>query len=129
MPLTRIEIREGRTTEGKQALLDAVHDALMEAFRIPEDDREQRLIEYPAECFEIPPDKSDERVLVTIDAFAGRSADAKRNLYRGIVARFEALGVHPRDVLIVLNEVPLDNWGIQGGQMASDVDLGFAVDV
>jgi phenylpyruvate tautomerase PptA (4-oxalocrotonate tautomerase family) len=39
------------------------------------------------------------------------------------------LGVDPRDVLIVLNEIPLENWGIRGGQSAADVDLGFALDV
>jgi hypothetical protein len=29
----------------------------------------------------------------------------------------------------VLNEVPLENWGIRGGQPASEVDLGFKVNV
>ena len=33
------------------------------------------------------------------------------------------------DVFVVLQEPPLDNWGIRGGQMASEVDLGFEVHV
>ncbi len=129
MPLVTIETREGRSEEARRALLDAVHDALVEAFEIPEDDRQQRIVEYPPENFETPPGKTNNHLLVTIDAFAGRSPDAKRRLYAGIVRRLEPLGIEPVDVLIVLNEIPLENWGIRGGLMAADVDLGFAVDV
>ena len=129
MPLVTIEMREGRTAETKQALFEAVHAALVEGFEIPEDDRQQRILEYPAENFEVPSGKTTDHLLVTIDAFSGRSLEAKRRLYAGIVRRLETLGVEPRDVLIVLNEIPLENWGIRGGQSAADVDLGFAVDV
>ncbi len=64
-----------------------------------------------------------------IDCFAGRSVQAKRNLYTEIVDRLAALGI-PRDhVLINLNEIQAENWGIRGGQAACDVDLGFDVHV
>ena len=33
------------------------------------------------------------------------------------------------DITIVLHEVPTQNWGIRGGQPASEVDLGFEVKV
>jgi phenylpyruvate tautomerase PptA (4-oxalocrotonate tautomerase family) len=129
MPLVKIETQEGKTTETKRGLLDAVHEALVEAFEIPDDDRQQRIQEYPVDDFEVPPSKSANHVVVTIDAFPGRSAGAKRELYAGIVRRFADLGVDPLDVLIVVNEIPLENWGIRGGQSAADVDLGFALDV
>ena len=129
MPLVKIEMREGRTTAAKQALLDAVHEALVAAFAIPVTDRQQRVLEYPGENFEVPTGKSADHLLVTIDAFPGRSAAAKRDLYAGIVGRFAELGVDPLDVLIVVNEIPLQNWGIQGGQAAADVDLGFSLEV
>ena len=129
MPLVTIETRAGRSGDAKTALLDAVHESLVEAFEIPEGDRQQRVMEYPPENFEVPPGKSANHLLITIDAFPGRSLDAKRRLYSGIVARLGELGVEPRDVLIVLNEIPLENWGIRGGQPAADVDLGFALDV
>ena len=129
MPLVKIETREGRTAEAKRALLDAVHDALVEAFEIPDTDRQQRVVEYRADNFEVPPGKSADHLLITVDAFPGRSGKAKRELYAGIVGRLEELGVDPLDVLIVVNEIPLQNWGIRGGQSAEDVDLGFALDV
>lgn len=38
-------------------------------------------------------------------------------------------GIEGNDIMIVLHEVPLENWGIRGGKPASEVDLGFKVDV
>jgi phenylpyruvate tautomerase PptA (4-oxalocrotonate tautomerase family) len=66
---------------------------------------------------------------VSIDAFAGRSIDAKRALYRQIVESLEPLGIPPDHVSIVVREVPLTNWGIRGGTAACDLDLGFEVNV
>jgi hypothetical protein len=31
--------------------------------------------------------------------------------------------------MIVLLEPPLENWGIRGGRPASEVDLGFKIDI
>ena len=66
---------------------------------------------------------------MTIDAFAGRSLDAKRELYRTIAGNLEALGIPKDHVKIVLHEVPRENWGIRGGQAGSDVELGYKIDV
>jgi len=66
---------------------------------------------------------------VEITLFAGRSLEAKRALYRLVVERFGRLGVDANDITIVLHEVPLANWGIRGGKPASEVNLGFELDV
>ena len=129
MPLIRVEIREGWSSAEKAHLLDAIHAAAVEALRIPDEDRTQILTEHRAEAFEIPPGKGDRFTLVEITMFGGRSLDAKRRLYRAVVTNLGRVGVPPSDVLIVLHEVPLDNWGIRGGTPASDVDLGFEVGV
>jgi hypothetical protein len=52
----------------------------MEAFRIPDDDHTQRIVEHELENIELPPGSSDRYTLIEITAFPGRSADAKRNL-------------------------------------------------
>jgi phenylpyruvate tautomerase PptA (4-oxalocrotonate tautomerase family) len=129
MPLFRVEIREGWSPAEKAGLLDAIHAAAVEALRIPDEDRTQILTEHPAEAFEIPPGKGDRFTLVEVTMFAGRSLDAKRRLYRAVVRNLGGLGIPPSDVLIILHEVPLENWGIRGGTPASDVDLGFEVGV
>ena len=79
--------------------------------------------------FELPPGSGDDFVLVEVTMFAGRSRQAKRRLYQALVRNFGELGVAPADVFVVLHELPLDNWGIPGGQMASEVDVGFEIQV
>ena len=127
MPLVRLEVREGRSATQKLALLDAVHAALVEALGIPDHDRLQRIVEHAGEDFELPPGSSDDFVLVEVTMFAGRSQQAKRRLYQALVRNFGDLGVASTDVMVVLHEPPMENWGIRGGQMASEVDLGFQV--
>jgi phenylpyruvate tautomerase PptA (4-oxalocrotonate tautomerase family) len=129
MPLVRLEIRQGRSVTQKQALMNAAHAALVEALRIPDQDRMQRIVEHAREDFELPPGRSDDFVLVEVTMFAGRSRQAKRHLYQALVRNFGKLQIAPADVFVVLHEPPMENWGIRGGQMASEVDLGFEVQV
>jgi len=129
MPTTRIEVKKNWPPEQQQRIIASVHSALLEAFRIPEHDKLIRYVEHRPEHFITPPDTTDHYTLVEIAAFPGRSLDAKRKLYQGIVKRLGALGIEPRDIRIVLHEVPADNWGIRGGVPASEVDIGFKVNV
>jgi phenylpyruvate tautomerase PptA (4-oxalocrotonate tautomerase family) len=129
VPHVRIEIVKGRSLEERQQLFQAVHDALMEAFRIPDNDRTQRIVEHKPENFEIPPGSSDRYTLIEITAFPGRSADAKRNLYRTLVHRLGQIAIDPTDVSVVILEPMLESWGVRGGHSAADVDLGFSLDV
>ena len=131
MPHVVIETRREGSEAEESALIGAVHGALVSAFRIPEGDRHVRLLVHAPHRFAVPPEmEQPERFTqITIDAFAGRSIDAKRALYSAIVERLEPLGI-PRDhVSILVRDAPRENWGIRGGQAASDVDLGFDVNV
>ena len=129
MPFARIEVRKSRPAEEVAALMEAVYQALREALKVPEDDRQIRYIEHKPEHFAVPPEKTENYTLVEIALFPGRTLDAKRNLYRSIVRRLGELGIAPSDVFIILYEPPLDNWGIRGGLPASEVDLGFNLNV
>jgi phenylpyruvate tautomerase PptA (4-oxalocrotonate tautomerase family) len=86
-------------------------------------------IEHEPENFEIPPGSSDRYTLIEITAFPGRSADAKRNLYRTLVQRLGEIAIDPTDVSVVILEPTLESWGVRGGHSAADVDLGFSLDV
>ncbi|OQA31979.1 MAG: 4-oxalocrotonate tautomerase [Betaproteobacteria bacterium ADurb.Bin341] len=129
MPLARIEVRKHRPPEEATALMEAVYLAQREALKVPEGDRNIRYVEHRPEHFAVPPGKSENYTLVEITLFPGRSLAAKKALYQGIVRRFGKLGIAPEDVFIVLNEPPLDNWGLRGGQAASEIDLGFNLKV
>lgn len=131
MPSVLIEVRHTYTAEQEVAIMEAVHGALRAAFKLLPNDRNVRLIAHAPHRFACPPDKAQpERFThVSIDAFAGRSLDAKRALYRGIVEALEPLGI-PRDhVKILLRELPRENWGIRSGLAGCDVELGFKIDV
>lgn len=52
-PLVKIEIRKGKSAEYKKAILDGVHQALVDALKIPDNDRFQRIYELDKEDFNV----------------------------------------------------------------------------
>ncbi|KPW49556.1 tautomerase family protein [Pseudomonas syringae group genomosp. 3] len=46
MPLLKIDVIEGRSDQEIETLLDAIHDAMVNAFQVPERDRYQVLNEH-----------------------------------------------------------------------------------
>jgi len=130
MPFVKISLRKGRSPDYKRALFEGIHAALVEAFLIPDSDRNQQIYELDEECFEISPSKSNHFVVIEVIAFKGRSFAAKKNLYSAIVRNLErSPGITGGDILIILHEPPKENWGIHGGKPASEVDVGFRIDV
>jgi len=131
MPSVLIEVRRQYTAAQEAGLMEAVHAGLREAFKIMPGDRHVRLVVHEPHRFACPPDREKPEYVthVSIDALAGRSLEAKRKLYRTIVSNLEPFGIPKTHVKIALREIPQENWGIRGGQAASDVDLGFKVEV
>ena len=126
-----MEVRRRYTEAEEIAIIDAIHEALVAAFHIPSQDKHVRLMVHEPHRFTHSPQLANPEfhTLVTIDCFAGRSVQAKRDLYREVTDRLGALGI-PRDhVTVLLRESATENWGIRGGRAACDVDLGFDVHV
>jgi hypothetical protein len=48
MPLIYVDLIEGRTPAEVQALLDTIHEAVLEAFTVPQRDRYQVVSTHPA---------------------------------------------------------------------------------
>jgi hypothetical protein len=111
------------------AIIDAVHAAMMEGIRIPEWDKNIRLIVHEPHRFATPPGHGERFTLISIDLFAGRSLEAKRGLYRAIVKNLERLGIPANEIRVLLRETARENFGTRGGVPASEVDLGFEVNV
>lgn len=131
MPSILIETRQQYTVATETALIDAVHSALIECFKILPTDKNVRLIVHEPHRFACPPDRTKPEFYthISIDCIAGRSVEAKRALYKTIVKNLMPLGIPKDHVKILLREITLENWGIRGGQAGCDVDLGFSVDV
>jgi phenylpyruvate tautomerase PptA (4-oxalocrotonate tautomerase family) len=131
MPSALVEVRREYSEADEVGLIDAVHAALVSAFRIPPQDKDVRLVVHAPHRFACPPRLTQPEffTLVAIDCFAGRSLDAKRALYADIVTNLKQFGIPADHVTILVRDHPTSNWGIRGGQAACDVDLGFTVNV
>ena len=131
MPNAMIEVRREYSAADEAGLIDAVHDALVSAFRIPPQDKDIRLLVHAPHRFACSPRLTQPEyfTLVTIDCFAGRSVDAKRALYAEIVTNLKAFDIPADHITILVRDHPTTNWGLRGGQAASDLDLGFNINV
>lgn len=129
MPDILVEVR-GAWLDGKQtAFLEAVHGAVVQALRTPDDEPLARLIEHPTSLYLTPRSAGKRFTRIEIVLFRGRSVEAKRELYRAMVRNLRPFEVPPEDVKIVLIETTFENVGFRGGQAACDVDLGYALQV
>ena len=121
MPLTRIAIRDGKTSEYKQALMDEIYDAMRETVAIKDGDRFMAITEHGADAFAYGPflgiERSDDLVQIQVFWAPGKSTEDKLAMYRRIVERLSANpGVRPEDVLISVTETAAENWSFGLGE-------------
>lgn len=128
MPCVRIAT--GTWAVGSEMkLIEAVQSALVSAFKIPEWDRDVVLDLYEANRRIVSHGRSDRYTRIEIIGIAARSLDAKRALFKAIADNLGTVGVPRSEMRIFLVEPPAESWGIKGGVLASEADLGFKVDV
>lgn len=131
MPSATVEVRRAYTPEQETALLEMVHAAIVEAFRVSPVNRNVTLVVHAPHRFlgrlECP--SPEHLTNITLYVLPGRSLAAKRRLYRLLVDGLAAFGVPAACVLIRLVELPAENFGVRGGVPLADVDLGYPLDV
>jgi 4-oxalocrotonate tautomerase len=122
MPLVRISLRHGTSTEYRKALSDGVHRAMIEAIAIPPDDRFQVITEYLPEELIYDPQflgvhRSDHVVFVQITMSFGRKPQQKRRLFKRMAEILaQAPGLPPQDLFINLVETSWENWSFGNGE-------------
>ena len=57
--------------------------------------------------------------VVTIEMWAGRTIEQKKQLVEGITSVMTNMGIPPEAVQIIIKDVPKHNWAI-GGKLASE---------
>lgn len=131
MPSITLDVCRDYGPDEGRALLDAVHATLVDAFRIDAANRNMLLRVHRPDRFIGRPgvEPAERTTRVTIVCARGRSLRAKRRLYAGIVAALEGFGIPPACVLVRLVELPVENFGVRGGQALCDVDLGYELEV
>ena len=125
MPLVTISVLKGKTPEHKKQIHDAIHESLVQHFKIKDWDYNQKTREYAPADWTLPQGKTDKYVLIELCVFPGRAKETKNKLFIEIVNRLEAIGIPKEDVFILLIEQPMENWAIRGGLQADEVDLGY----
>ncbi len=127
MPLVKVEIEKSHNRDFLISLIESTMDCVQKILKLPSDDRNIRLTEYDKGLFLMKPPY---RLIIEISMFSGRTLDTKRELYLLIVNTLQnKLGIDKSEVFILINEQPKDNWGIRGGTPASEIDLGFKVEI
>ena len=114
MPILTISMRRGRTPEQKQRLVTAACTALQESFALKDSSYSVRLLELGPEEFYLPPPKTEGYVLVEVDCFAGREQYLKDRFSAALLQRLAEAGEDPGQVLSLIRESPVGNWGFQG---------------
>lgn len=121
MPLTRISLRKGKSTDFHVGLTTAVYQAMRNTFDVPEGDRFMVIDEYDESCFAygenyLGIERSSNLILIEITANNTRTTAQKQSLYDEIAKRLETkLKVRPEDVFINLVEVSKQNWSFGNG--------------
>jgi phenylpyruvate tautomerase PptA (4-oxalocrotonate tautomerase family) len=127
MPITKIVLKKGQPKDFRKGLMDSVHESLVEIFKIPPIDRNQMLSEFDEEYFTAKPPYE---IFIEITVFSGRTKETKAALFKSIVVKLQKnLQVNPEKVFIVINEQPVENWGIRGGISAADIKFDFKINV
>lgn len=124
MPLVRITVASGLSTEKRRALGDAAHKVLVAVAKAPADDQFQVVEEVPAENLIFSPSYmgiAHRAPIVFVQVFmnVGRTLEVKRALYAALAqALGEAGGFRKEDVIVNLVEVARENWSFGGGVMS-----------
>ena len=84
MPTIQIEVRQQYPQAVEEQLLNSVFHGVKTAFQLPEYDRNIRLVVHEAHRFHYMSHLAQPEyfTLISIDCFAGRSLETKRNLYQ-----------------------------------------------
>lgn len=127
MPFIRSAVKRGTSLEQKQAIVDGVHQALVESIGMPTEELFNLIAEYEPENFFYDRGfngiaRSDSLVVIEVTMRRGRSDAMKKSLYANIAANLEKLaGVSPKDIFIFTHENDYSDWSVGNGQFAMSI--------
>src|SRR3984957_17607361 len=121
MPLLRVDVIEGRSQAEVRELLDAIHCAMLAAFKVPERDRYQIVHEHPAAEMIIQDTglgiPRPERVVMVQVTPRPRSRLEKQNFYDLLCQELvRRCGVKASDVVISITQNVDEDWSFGYGR-------------
>ena len=107
MPLVKVNLLKGRSTEEKDSIAASIQTALVSTLGVPEEDRYQLFNEYDAESFRhtsgyLGLTYTDQLLIIEITIREGDDDDHKKSLLAEINRNLVAAGVVAEDDVFVL---------------------------
>ena len=121
MPLVRISLIKGKSPEHIRAISDGVHQAMVETYKVPKDDRFQLIEQFDRDAFVYDPDylgvhRTDDVVFIHIFAGKWRDTAMKKALFGRLAELLaERPGLRPEDVQVILSANDRDDWSFGKG--------------
>ena len=121
MPLFYIDLVEGRTPSEVRALLDAIHETVVEAFGVPERDRYQVVHTHPAHEIVawdtgLGIDRSSRLVVVHVVS-RRRTREMKEKFYELLASNLaDRCGVDAADLIVSITENGDEDWSFGHGR-------------
>jgi phenylpyruvate tautomerase PptA (4-oxalocrotonate tautomerase family) len=121
MPLLYIDLIEGRAPVEVKALLDAIHDAVVDAFGVPPRDRYQVVHSHPAHEIVawdtgLGIDRSSRLVVVHVVS-RRRPREMKEKLYELLASNLaDRCGVEAADLIVSITENGDEDWSFGHGR-------------
>ncbi|OBB64186.1 tautomerase family protein [Mycobacterium sp. 852014-50255_SCH5639931] len=121
MPLLYIDLIEGRTPSEVGALLDAVHESVVEAFGVPPRDRYQVVRNHPAHEIVawdtgLGISRSSHQVIVNVVS-RRRTRAMKEKFYELLATNLaERCGLDPADLIVSITENGDEDWSFGHGR-------------
>src|SRR5687768_10211303 len=121
MPLLRFDLIEGRDEKTLKRLLDVAHNAMLEAFDVPQRDRYQIVHQHPSNELIIEDTglglkRSQNLVIISIVSKA-RTASQKEKLYDLLAKNLESeCGISPEDLMVSITENGDADWSFGLGE-------------
>lgn len=121
MPLVYISLLKGKSREHVRAISDGVHQALVEAYKVPADDRFHLIRQYERDELVFDRDylgvhRTDDVVFIHIIAGDWRDTPTKKALYKAIADRLsEDPGLRREDVQVIISSNRKDEWSFGNG--------------
>lgn len=126
MPFSRITTNF--CLENEPVFINEFHKIMMDVLKIPDSDR-LVILDQKTKGFHQPTNYSGKYIVFEIDMFSGRTIGTKRKLYKDLIALASSVGGENCRANVILKDVEKENWGVERGKPASEVDLGFETNI
>jgi len=127
MPFIRTSVKKGTSAARKKSIVEAIHQALIDAIHMPPDELFNQVSEYAPDDFFYSRTfngiaRSDDLVAIEITMRRGRSDAMKKALYAKIAENLaNHADVSPKDVFIFTHENDYSDWSVGNGKFAMEI--------